>query len=120
MKSILIPSFRVLTELNYCERNPDTCINGAKCISLTKDEGSFRCFCREGTSGRYCEFSLIHTVKPITSKPPAVIPLVSVTTTANTTISEQEEDYLNETTTILIPTTTIIEKLDPAVSDNET
>jgi len=42
-------------ELNYCETNTDVCKNDAKCISVTKDEGSYKCLCREGTRGRNCE-----------------------------------------------------------------
>ncbi|KAH1022231.1 hypothetical protein HUJ04_011659 [Dendroctonus ponderosae] len=43
--------------LTYCEDNSDICKNGAKCVSLTHDDGSYRCLCREGTYGRHCEFS---------------------------------------------------------------
>ncbi|KAF5294553.1 hypothetical protein FQR65_LT10745 [Abscondita terminalis] len=48
-------------ELNYCENNPKTCQNGAKCISLIKSEGHFKCLCREGTRGRFCEVSELYT-----------------------------------------------------------
>ncbi|CAH1371141.1 unnamed protein product [Tenebrio molitor] len=55
-------------ELNYCETHAGTCKNGAKCISLIKEEGNYKCLCREGTSGRNCEHSEFSTtVKPSTS-----------------------------------------------------
>lgn len=114
-------SFYVLSELNYCEKNPDTCKNDAKCISLTKDDGNFKCLCREGSSGQYCEHSKIHTVKPITSKPPAVIPLSPEIDATNNTATENEESFPKETTTLSVPITkTTTEKVEPIISDNET
>ena len=59
--------------LNYCENNPGICKNGAKCVSLTSDDGSYKCLCRERTYGKNCEMSdYAITVKPenATSKPP--------------------------------------------------
>lgn len=108
-------------ELKYCEENPDTCKNGAKCISLTKDDGNYRCLCREGTSGRNCEYSEIHTVKPAAMKP-AIIPLIenTETSTPNNTITEKEETPLNGTTiesTTVFTTTT---KKEPVISEKET
>lgn len=79
-------------KLNYCEENIGTCKNGAKCISLLKEEGSFKCFCREGTSGKNCEFSEISTT-------------VKTTTTAssvNVTVVAAEEPH------------------EPLLADNET
>lgn len=44
-------------------------MNGAKCISLTIDDGSYKCQCREGTYGKNCEHSerTTTTIKPVTS-----------------------------------------------------
>lgn len=114
-----------ILELRHCEDNPDTCKNGAKCISLTKDEGSYRCLCREGSSGRNCEYSEFHTVKPITVKPPAIIPITDVTEVpANTTIGEKEIISKQNTTESASTTTTepstSTEKLEPVISENET
>ncbi|CAG9836246.1 unnamed protein product [Diabrotica balteata] len=52
-------------ELNYCEENPNTCHNNSKCISLPKDEGSYKCLCPERTFGRHCE----HTEQSIHEHP---------------------------------------------------
>lgn len=113
--------------MRYCEDNPDTCKNGAKCISLTKDEGSYRCLCREGSSGRNCEYSEIHTVKPITVKPPAIIPITVTEVTANTTLAEKEitlnektTESASSTTTAPTTLTTSTEKTEPVISENET
>lgn len=107
-------------ELNHCENNPNTCQNGAKCVSITKDEGGYRCLCREGTSGRNCEFSEIHTVKPITVKPQALIPIHQEEISSNSS-SMNEETFLNETTTEYISTTVNSEeKSQVVISDNET
>ncbi|KAI4458908.1 notch ligand family member [Holotrichia oblita] len=57
-------------ELNYCEKNPDTCKNGSKCLSLTKEDGKFRCLCREGTSGKNCELSTLTTTTTTTTVEP--------------------------------------------------
>lgn len=43
------------TELNYCEKNPDTCKNSGKCQSLESGDGHFRCNCPPGISGKHCE-----------------------------------------------------------------
>lgn len=51
------------SEINFCEKNPGVCQNGAKCVSLTKEDGNYRCMCREGTYGRNCEFSQYTTTK---------------------------------------------------------
>lgn len=60
--------FLLFAELNYCEKNPDTCKNGAKCISLTKEDGKYRCLCREGTSGKNCEVSKQTTTTTTTTE----------------------------------------------------
>ena len=44
-----------LTELNYCEANPGTCLNGGTCTSLTKEEGHFKCLCPEDYKGLQCQ-----------------------------------------------------------------
>lgn len=103
--------------MNYCENNPGICKNGAKCISLLNDDGSYRCLCREGTSGRNCEHSEIHTVKPfITVKPEK-----PTNNTTDEPLTENVTDidkfsFNNQSTTTAATT----EKAEPAVSDNET
>lgn len=77
------------SELNYCENNPGLCQNGAKCVSLTKEDGNYRCLCREGTYGKNCEYSEYTTTT--TSKTPVNVTVI----VANTTV---------ETTTTAIPT----------------
>ncbi|CAG0885993.1 unnamed protein product [Darwinula stevensoni] len=44
-----------LTELNYCETHPGTCLNGGTCESLTKEEGDFKCLCPEDYKGLQCQ-----------------------------------------------------------------
>ncbi|XP_044748758.1 neurogenic locus protein delta [Coccinella septempunctata] len=55
-------------ELTYCRDNPNTCQNGAKCIPLTKEDGNYRCYCREGSYGRNCEYTDVYFTT--TSRPP--------------------------------------------------
>ncbi|XP_026479763.1 delta-like protein C [Ctenocephalides felis] len=40
-------------ELNYCEKNPDTCGPG-RCVSRAASEGSYECFCPPGTYPPNC------------------------------------------------------------------
>ncbi|KAF7276390.1 hypothetical protein GWI33_010371, partial [Rhynchophorus ferrugineus] len=62
-------------ELTYCGDNPDACKNGGKCISLTRDDGSYR-----------------FTVKPIkiTTTSPS-------TTEADVNVENTSEDSTEET-----------------------
>lgn len=110
--------------MKYCETNPDTCKNGAKCISLTTDEGSYRCLCREGTSGQNCEYSEIHTVKPITAKPPALIPITSEFISTNGSTDKPLANNTTEVSILVItsitPSETTSQKIEPHISDNET
>lgn len=72
-------------ELTYCEENPDTCQNGAKCVSVPHDEGAYRCLCREGTYGRNCEGSdfPLAVMKPArTNTTTTQRPNIELTTTA--------------------------------------
>lgn len=50
--------------LDFCDKNPSTCTNGGKCLSLTKDEGSFRCECPSGFLGDRCEIAPMVTDSP--------------------------------------------------------
>lgn len=107
--------------MRYCEDNPGTCKNDAKCNSIRRDEGSYRCLCREGTSGRNCEFSEIHTVKPFTTKAPAMIPISNVTEISNSTVNDKDEFSSFQTTTDSVTITTdTTKKSEPIVSENET
>lgn len=45
----------VFTELKYCDMNEGVCENGATCVSLTEEDGNYRCLCAEGFTGRNCE-----------------------------------------------------------------
>jgi hypothetical protein len=35
--------------------NEGVCENGATCVSLTEEDGNYRCLCAEGFTGRNCE-----------------------------------------------------------------
>ncbi|CAG9762367.1 unnamed protein product [Ceutorhynchus assimilis] len=87
-------------ELNHCENNPDTCINGAKCVSLTKDDGLYKCLCREGTYGKNCEMSEHSTTTANQSVGLQRHSTTTVTpaTFANQTIKLQSKPALTTTT----------------------
>lgn len=114
-------------ELNYCEKNPNTCENGGKCTSLTKDDGFYTCECPAGYRGEKCDrntmttststttvatatvsssTSYIETITPMSHYNNSVEPLLSArnttistvdTTTAVTTSSTEYNDDDNET-----------------------
>lgn len=65
-------------ELNYCEKNQNTCQNGGKCISLTREDGDFICECPSGFKGRNCEVIPMYMQTSTTS---GFIPIVANTTT---------------------------------------
>lgn len=86
-------------ELNYCELNPDTCQNGGKCTSLTKDDGYFSCECPAGYRGERCDrtnmtltsISHVEIITPLPMRP---------TSSQKPLLSER-----NTTTAIAISTT---------------
>lgn len=55
MRHILIIIIFIRIELDYCENNPNTCLNDGKCTSLIKDDGFFKCECPSGFRGRTCQ-----------------------------------------------------------------
>lgn len=63
-----------MEELTYCDEQPNTCENGGRCISFTKDDGSYRCECKQGYLGKNCEildeFMLTSTSAPRITPPP--------------------------------------------------
>lgn len=61
----------VISELNFCELNEDTCQNDGKCTSVTEDEGAFKCECPSGYRGKNCEIA-----------PPQMYPSANVTSAA--------------------------------------
>ena len=83
--------------MDYCERNPKTCLNGGKCTSITKDEGSFKCECPTGFKGKNCEIVPVLSTtttakpKPSTSTNLATLPFEM------TTVKESEVDEVEET-----------------------
>lgn len=44
-------------ELRYCEEHEGTCENGGSCVSLTDEEGEYKCICTEEFKGKNCETS---------------------------------------------------------------
>lgn len=44
-----------LTELTYCEHHKNVCENGATCVSLSEEDGNYRCLCSDGYMGKNCE-----------------------------------------------------------------
>ena len=110
--------------MNYCEKNPNTCGNGGKCTSLTKDDGLYTCECPAGYRGENCDrttmttttastvaatvqsTSKIEIITPMSYYNNSVEPLLSArnttistvdTTTAVTTSSTEYNDDENET-----------------------
>lgn len=107
--------------MNYCEKNPNTCENGGKCTSLTKDDGFYTCECPAGYRGEKCDRNVMTTsttsatitstssieiITPMSYYNNSVEPLLSArnttlstvdTTTAVTISSTEYNDNDNET-----------------------
>lgn len=76
-----------VVELDYCEKNPSTCLNDGKCTSLIKDDGYFRCECPSGFRGRTCQIM-----------PPMMAAALAEAALANATaISESSSQLTMET-----------------------
>ena len=101
-------------ELNYCQMNPNTCENGGKCMSLTKDEGYYSCECPAGYRGERCDRS--NTTVTSISRVEIITPLPMMQT------SSSQEPLLSErntTTAIAISTTEHTEKTMAAMTTIE-
>jgi hypothetical protein len=80
--------------------NKDVCENGATCVSLTEEDGNYRCLCAEGFTGRNCEVAtqveqavVSSTIPPATSDTTPTISITSsheVTGEINANISHNE------------------------------
>lgn len=77
--SNLAQSIDFFSELNFCDQNPRTCLNGGKCTSMTADDGAFKCECPTGFKGKKCE----------------IIPILP--SAATTTISTSEPTHSDDT-----------------------
>jgi len=94
-------------ELTFCDNNQDVCENGATCVSLTEEDGNYRCLCAEGYTGRNCEVQKMvlggmmnssSAAKPPSSPKPSPSPTPIVASTeAPTTSNTIEPDTENET-----------------------
>lgn len=69
--------------------NKDVCENGATCVSLTEEDGNYRCLCAEGFTGRNCEVAtqveqavVSSTVPPTTSD---TTPTINITSSPEVT-----------------------------------
>ncbi|XP_063976203.1 delta-like protein C [Diachasmimorpha longicaudata] len=54
-------------KLTFCDGHADVCRNNGTCISMTKEDGDYRCICPLGYMGRQCQ---IETVEPATDLTP--------------------------------------------------
>ncbi|XP_011310712.1 delta-like protein 1 [Fopius arisanus] len=50
-------------KLTFCDEHHDICQNNGTCISMTKEDGDYRCICPLGYMGRQCQ---IQTMEPAT------------------------------------------------------
>ena len=94
----------VISELNYCEKNQDTCKNGGKCQSLETADGSFRCHCPPGISGKHCEN----------------LPESMTTPASNTTEVPEEGNGGIEEVDEVETTTISLDSAEPSDGENET
>ena len=101
-------------KINYCENNPDTCQNGGKCMSLTKDDGYFSCECPAGYRGENCERT--NMTQTSISRVEIVTPLPMTQTSSQIPLLSKR----NTTTPIAFSTTEHTERETFSSDDNET
>ena len=75
--------------LDFCEKNPKTCENGGKCMSMLKEEGEFRCECPTGYRGKRCETAPQVAMKSSTT---TTTTSASTTTESPTTVKASPEE----------------------------
>ncbi|PSN45404.1 hypothetical protein C0J52_18365 [Blattella germanica] len=68
------------------QENVDVCENGATCVSLTEEDGSYRCLCADGFTGRNCEVATQVEEAVVSSTAPPN------TTIADFSIDSEEEE----------------------------
>ena len=76
----------MFTELKYCDTNEGVCENGATCVSLTEEDGNYRCLCAEGFTGRNCEVATLVEQAVVSS----TTPHTTSDTTATSTVSSPD------------------------------
>lgn len=83
-------------ELKYCDKNEDVCENGATCVSLTEEDGNYRCLCAEGFTGRNCEVAtqVEQAVVSPTAPPTTSETTSTITSTSSPSISEVRSEIL--------------------------
>ncbi|XP_059482872.1 neurogenic locus protein delta-like [Neocloeon triangulifer] len=74
-------------ELTYCQDHTDLCENDAKCVSLSEEDGNYRCICTEGFTGRNCD---VPKTQPTTERVNATEATTTTTTAAPANESENE------------------------------
>lgn len=52
-------------ELTYCKDHAGVCENNGTCVSLTEEDGNYRCLCTEDYTGRNCD---VLKVQPTTEE----------------------------------------------------
>jgi hypothetical protein len=92
-------------ELNYCELHPNTCENGGKCRSLSKEDGNFSCDCLVGYRGDRCERSN-NTTMPMTSISWDENNVLVITPFPISSEGEKEKPLLSERNATTISTST--------------
>lgn len=78
--------------MNYCEKNPKTCLNGGKCTSQLKEDGDFKCECPTGYRGKTCEKAPAMAMKVPSTSTTTTSTTTTTTTTSTTTEKPEEQD----------------------------
>jgi hypothetical protein len=80
--------------------NEDVCENGATCVSLTEEDGNYRCLCAEGFTGRNCEVAtqVEQAVVSPTAPPTSSAATPTITSTPSPSSSEVRKEILANVT----------------------
>ncbi|XP_058805902.1 delta-like protein 1 isoform X1 [Phymastichus coffea] len=77
--------------LTYCDDHPETCVNNATCISVTPENGDYRCICALGFHGRRCEKMTEVPATDLTPPEPDETPEMNISSTSHDSPVEDAE-----------------------------
>lgn len=83
--------------MNYCEDNPNTCLNDGKCTSLIKDDGYYKCECPSGYRGRTCQ------ILPPQMAAEAAADAAAISMASTVTLGALDQEDINSTPTPAVP-----------------
>ncbi|XP_043461795.1 delta-like protein C [Leptopilina heterotoma] len=83
-------------KLTYCEQHDDLCKNNGTCISMTKEDGNYRCICLLGFSGRQCQFEMQMPDMELKPPKPDALPQSGISSVIEEMLGKPQTDINGE------------------------